>query len=100
MGNARTGYECHMQADIREWTAPAPLRALLWWPATAFVLVVVAPGAATESIALAGAVLAMLGGMIPAIARRLRRILDPETAFAAEEPDVELALVPSARQAA
>ena len=33
-----------MASEIREWSVPAPARALLWWPAISFVLVVVAPG--------------------------------------------------------
>jgi len=32
-----------MASEIREWSVPAPARALLWWPAISFVLVVVAP---------------------------------------------------------
>ena len=47
-----------MASEIREWSVPAPARALLWWPAISFVLVVVAPDAATGVIIVAGAVLA------------------------------------------
>ena len=61
-----------MASEIREWSVPAPARALLWWPAISFVLVVVAPDAATGVIILAGAVLALLGVALPALARRLR----------------------------
>ena len=59
-----------------------PLRALLWWPAVSFVLVLVAPEAATGSIALAGLVLVVLG----AVATRLRR--RPAAAEAARAPAV------------
>ena len=48
-----------MASEIREWSVPAPARALLWWPAISFVLVVVAPDAATGVIIVAGAVLAL-----------------------------------------
>ena len=61
-----------MPSEIREWSVPAPARALLWWPAISFVLVVVAPDAATGVIVVAGAVLALLGVALPALARRLR----------------------------
>jgi hypothetical protein len=61
-----------MPSEIREWSVPAPARALLWWPAISFVLVVVAPDAATGVIILAGAVLALVGVAVPALARRLR----------------------------
>jgi hypothetical protein len=61
-----------MASEIREWSVPAPARALLWWPAISFVLVVVAPDAATSVIIVAGAVLALLGVALHALARRLR----------------------------
>jgi hypothetical protein len=61
-----------MASEIREWSVPAPARALLWWPAISFVLVVVAPDAATGVIIIAGAVLALLGVALHALARRLR----------------------------
>ena len=61
-----------MASEIREWSVPAPARALLWWPAISFVLVVLAPDAATSVIIVAGAVLALLGVALHALARRLR----------------------------
>ena len=77
-----------MASEIREWSVPAPARALLWWPAISFVLVVVAPDAATGVIILAGALLALLGVALPALARRLRRPVDePQTM---EFPTMEL----------
>ena len=60
-----------MASEIREWSVPAPVRALLWWPAIAFVLVVVAPDAATGGIVVSGAALAARRGVL-ALARRLR----------------------------
>ena len=54
-----------MASEIREWSVPAPARALLWWPAISFVLVVVAPDAATGVIILAGAVLALSAWRCP-----------------------------------
>ena len=61
-----------MAPETREWSVPAPLRTLLWWPAISFVLVIVAPDAATGAIVVAGAALALVGGLLAAIARRLR----------------------------
>ena len=61
-----------MAPETRDWSIPAPVRTLLWWPAISFVLVVVAPEAATGAIVGAGAVLALLGGLLTAAARRLR----------------------------
>ena len=58
--------------ETREWSVPAPVRTLLWWPAISFVLVIVAPDAATGLIVGAGAALALVGGLLAAIARRLR----------------------------
>ncbi len=62
-----------MAPETREWSVPAPVRALLWWPAISFVLVVVDPEAATGVIVGAGLVLALLGGLLAAAARRLAR---------------------------
>ena len=31
-----------MAPETREWSVPAPVRTLLWWPAVSFVLVIVA----------------------------------------------------------
>ncbi|MEJ3658400.1 hypothetical protein WEH80_36130 [Actinomycetes bacterium KLBMP 9759] len=62
-----------MARDPREWSIPAPVRALMWWPAASFVLVIVAPEAAVGSIMLAGAALALFGGLVSAFARRVRR---------------------------
>ena len=50
---------------------PAPVRALLWWPPIAFVLVMIRPEAAPVAIAAAGAVLAVLGVVGAAVTKRL-----------------------------
>jgi hypothetical protein len=59
--------------NTSDWAIPAPVRALLWWPPVAFGLVVLAPNAAAEAVALAGAVLAGLGLVGAAVARRWAR---------------------------
>jgi hypothetical protein len=61
-----------MAPETREWSVPAPVRTLLWWPAISFVLVIVAPEAATGLIMAAGAGLAVVGGLLGAIARRVQ----------------------------
>lgn len=63
-------------AQTGEWSVPTPARALLWWPAVSFALVVIDPDAATGVIIGAGLVLALLGVTLPAVARRLRRRAD------------------------
>lgn len=70
MERAATGYVPTMAADTREWSIPTPLRALLWWPGTAFVLVMVAPDVATLSISVAGVALAVAGAVAAAVRRR------------------------------
>ncbi len=60
-----------MATDSPDWTVPAPLRALLWWPGVAFVLALVAPDAAVGSIAATGLVLVALGALAEAVGRRL-----------------------------
>ena len=50
-----------MQVEHHDWTVPAPLRALLWWPPVAFLVVLLDPTAAAGTIAVVGAVLAVLG---------------------------------------
>jgi hypothetical protein len=62
-----------MPSEIREWSVPAPVRALLWWPAIAFALVVVAPDAGVGAIIVAGGVLAAGGTLLSMAAARLRR---------------------------
>jgi len=50
-----------------EWTIPAPLRALLWWPPIAFALAMLQPSAAATVIAATGAGLATLGVLSAAV---------------------------------
>lgn len=61
-----------MAPETREWSVPTPIRALLWWPALSFALVVIDPDAATGVIIGAGLVLALLGAAVPVVARALR----------------------------
>ncbi|MBN9101999.1 MULTISPECIES: hypothetical protein [unclassified Pseudonocardia] len=78
-----------MAPETREWSVPAPVRTLLWWPAISFVLVVVDPEAATGVIVGAGLVLALLGGLLAAAARRLTRRRE---ALVARETTMEIPL--------
>ena len=64
-----------MQSEPHDWTVPAPLRALLWWPPVAFVVAMLEPTAAAGKIALAGAVLTLLGVLVSTIGRALARRL-------------------------
>jgi hypothetical protein len=64
-----------MVCEPSDWNVPAPLRALLWWPPIAFVLVMLDPTAAAGTIAVAGAALAVLGVVGSAVGRTLRRRL-------------------------
>lgn len=82
-----------MARDSREWSVPAPVQALLWWPATAFLLVIAFPAAAVGLILAAGAVLAGLGWLVALTGRRRERaapVLDPPTQ---EFPTIEIASV-------
>ncbi|MGH8966678.1 MAG: hypothetical protein ACRDXB_15315 [Actinomycetes bacterium] len=62
-----------MAHEKREWSVPAPIRALLWWPGVAFVLVMVAPDDAAVGIAVSGVALMTLGAVLPVASRQLRR---------------------------
>ncbi len=75
-----------MAPETREWSVPAPVRMLMWWPAISFVLVIVEPDAATGAIVVAGAALAGLGGLLAAMARRIRK---SAPALAAQGPALE-----------
>jgi hypothetical protein len=59
--------------EKKEWSVPGPLRALLWWPGAAFVLVLIEPANATLYIAAAGVLLVALGFLSPMLARLLPR---------------------------
>lgn len=58
-----------MASPHHDWTVPASLRALLWWPPVAFVLVMLDPSAAAGKVAVAGAALAVLGVLGAALGR-------------------------------
>jgi hypothetical protein len=58
-----------MVPEPGEWTIPAPLRALLWWPPIAFALAMLQPSAAATVIAATGAGLATLGVLSAAVVR-------------------------------
>lgn len=80
-----------MAPEKREWSVPGPIRALLWWPGVAFVLVMVAPEAASVGIAVSGVALMALGAVVPIASRRLRR---PRPARSIDDrPTVELPTV-------
>ena len=82
-----------MAPDKREWSVPAPVRALLWWPGAAFVLVMVAPDAAAVGIAASGATLVTLGFVLPVFARflrRPRRVVGMDDHPTVEMPTVEM----------
>jgi len=61
--------------ESQPWTLPAPIRALVWWPPVALLLFVITPEAAPWAVALAGAVLAVLGTAGSVIARAVARPL-------------------------
>ena len=62
-----------MTPEPPDWTVPAPLRALLWWPPVALVVAMIEPSAAVGTIAVSGAVLAGLGVLVAAVGRALAR---------------------------
>jgi hypothetical protein len=82
-----------MAPEKREWSVPGPIRALLWWPGVAFVLVMVAPEAAAVGIAGSGAALMVLGAIVPAVSRRLRGPRPAPPRSIDDRPTVELPTV-------
>jgi hypothetical protein len=82
-----------MAPEKREWSVPGPIRALLWWPGAAFVLVMVAPEAAAVGIAVSGVVLMALGAVVPLVSRRLRRPRRRPAGGLDDRPTVELPTV-------
>jgi len=66
-----------MVSEPHDWTVPAPLRALLWWPPLAFLLVLLEPTAAAGTIALTGAALAVFGVAGAAVGRAITRRRTP-----------------------
>jgi hypothetical protein len=71
--------------DSPDWTVPAPLRALLWWPGVSFVLVLVAPQAAVGSIVVAGLALVVAG----LLAGRLTRAASEGGMVTSEQAELE-----------
>jgi len=96
-----------MVSEPLNWTVPAPLRALLWWPPVAFVLVLLEPTAAATTIPATGAALAVLGVVGTSVGqaisrRRARRRGDepaPTTLTVAASVDRAVSL-PAEQQAA
>lgn len=74
-----------MAPDSPDWTVPAPLRALLWWPGVSFVLVLVAPQAAVGSIVVAGLALVVAG----LLAGRLTRAATEGGMVTSEQTELE-----------
>jgi hypothetical protein len=82
-----------MVSEPHDWTVPAPLRALLWWPPLAFLLVLLEPTAAALSIAATGAALAVLGAVGTTVGRMIARRrtapgdgLEPPAVILADRP--------------
>jgi hypothetical protein len=63
-----------MVSEPHDWTVPAPLRALLWWPPLAFFVVLLDPSAAAGTIAATGAGLAVLGAAGAAVHHAVIRL--------------------------
>jgi hypothetical protein len=82
-----------MAPEKREWSVPGPIRALLWWPGVAFVLVMVAPESAAAGIAASGATLMALGAVVPVVSRRLRRPRPAPPRSIDDRPTVEMPTV-------
>jgi hypothetical protein len=70
----------------------------MWWPGTAFVLVMIAPDAAAASIAASGVVLVALGAVLPFVTRRLRRPR-PAGPMSDDRPTVEMPTIEIERAA-
>ncbi len=90
MDSEQTGSDTRMAPDKREWSVPAPIRALLWWPGVAFVLVMIAPEAAAAGIAASGVALMTLGAVVPVASRQLRRARRVAAAETDDRPTVEM----------
>ena len=67
-----------MVSEPHDWAVPAPLRALLWWPPLAFLLVLLWPTAAAGTIAATGAALAVLGVAGSAVGQAITRRREPD----------------------
>src|SRR5918994_729037 len=82
-----------MAPEKRDWSVPGPIRALLWWPGVAFVLVMVAPEAAAVGITASGVALMALGAVVPMASRRLRRPRRTPTVSIDDRPLIAVAHV-------
>ncbi|GEL17734.1 hypothetical protein [Pseudonocardia asaccharolytica] len=80
-----------MVSERAGWSLRGPLRALVWWPLVAFVLLAVHPAAGPVVVAGAGGALAVLGALASSVSRR------PAARRATAEPDP---VSPSATDAA
>jgi hypothetical protein len=84
-----------MATEPREWTVPAPLRALLWWPPIALVVAMVDPDASAATIALVGLALVVLGlgvtGVSTVVGRRAAVVQDAEAVVLSETADLAVA---------
>jgi membrane protein implicated in regulation of membrane protease activity len=94
-----------MAPQHHDWSVPAPLRTLLWWPPVAFVVAMIDPSAAAGTIAATGAVLAVLGVLGAAVGRRLSRGSHTEsqtsrTLALAAEPVTAAGVLPAEQRAA
>ena len=90
-----------MVSEPLDWTVPAPLRALLWWPPLAFLVVLLEPTAAAGTIAATGAALAVLGVVGSAVARAItRRRALPDVAEAPAVPLADRAMAVGVEQRA
>jgi membrane protein implicated in regulation of membrane protease activity len=81
-----------MASEHHDWNVPAPLRALLWWPAVALVVAMINPSAAPWTIAAAGAVLAVLGVVGSMVGAVIARRLADSPAEQAEAAPASLAM--------
>lgn len=68
----RGGYGRVMGSESQDWSVPASVRALLWWPAIAFILVAIDPETSPAAIAAVGALLVVLGALNAAVAGVVR----------------------------
>ncbi len=74
-------------SDKKDWNVPGPLQALLWWPAAAFVLVMLAPDSIAWSIPTAGLLLVTFGFLSPVVKCRMQGFAVSAAAGAAAEAE-------------
>lgn len=89
-----------MASNSGEWSLPATVRALLWWPGVSFVLVIVSPDIAGATIVAAGALLAAIGGLVSAITAGLGEQHEVTAAAAPALESLAAELTPAAIRAA